>query len=163
MYCPTCGTQSPEQTRFCRACGANLHVVSEALSGKLPDPREVEIEQAYQKSLFRGAIFVLVLVLTILTIVKFAVGVIDQDAFGPFVLILSWIAAALLFFKIMVARYRRKVRRQLLEKEVASLAQAKETSRLSESIPAPPLNITEQTTARLSQEAAPERGEKVRE
>jgi len=35
MFCPKCGTQNPDDGRFCRSCGADLAKVSEALSGKL--------------------------------------------------------------------------------------------------------------------------------
>lgn len=34
MYCPGCATQNAENTKFCRACGANLEAVSIALSGR---------------------------------------------------------------------------------------------------------------------------------
>ncbi|HET9531731.1 MAG TPA: zinc-ribbon domain-containing protein [Blastocatellia bacterium] len=36
MYCPKCGTQNNEGTRFCRSCGANLSLVPQALTGSLP-------------------------------------------------------------------------------------------------------------------------------
>ena len=32
MYCPQCGAQNTDDTKFCRACGTNLGVVSLALS-----------------------------------------------------------------------------------------------------------------------------------
>ena len=32
MYCPSCGTQAIDVTRFCRVCGANLHAVSKVLN-----------------------------------------------------------------------------------------------------------------------------------
>ena len=35
MFCPKCGTQNPDDGRFCRSCGADLGNVSAALSGKL--------------------------------------------------------------------------------------------------------------------------------
>ena len=35
MYCPNCGNQSTADLRFCRSCGTDLGVVSEALTGKL--------------------------------------------------------------------------------------------------------------------------------
>ena len=34
MYCPKCGNDSPEGNRFCKACGANLQIVSDAMEGK---------------------------------------------------------------------------------------------------------------------------------
>ncbi|HMG36914.1 MAG TPA: zinc ribbon domain-containing protein [Blastocatellia bacterium] len=36
MFCPTCAANNPEDTNFCRACGASLEAVALALSGQLP-------------------------------------------------------------------------------------------------------------------------------
>ncbi len=35
MFCPKCGIENPNDGKFCRKCGCNLNVVSDALSGKL--------------------------------------------------------------------------------------------------------------------------------
>lgn len=35
MFCPKCGTQNPDNGKFCRSCGADIGIVSKALSGKL--------------------------------------------------------------------------------------------------------------------------------
>ena len=37
MYCPTCATQNSDGTKFCRACGTNLSLVPQALTGRLPE------------------------------------------------------------------------------------------------------------------------------
>ncbi len=37
MFCPKCGTKNPESGKFCRSCGADLSVVSQALSGDRRD------------------------------------------------------------------------------------------------------------------------------
>jgi hypothetical protein len=37
MYCPSCGTETTDDRKYCRACGVNLHAVSELLTGQ---PRE---------------------------------------------------------------------------------------------------------------------------
>jgi hypothetical protein len=52
MYCPTCGSQNQADVKFCTRCGANLAVVSEALSGKAvsqaqPDERMVKLLKDY--------------------------------------------------------------------------------------------------------------------
>src|SRR5688572_33103973 len=36
MYCPKCGIQNNDDPKFCRACGENLKVVSQAMSRRLP-------------------------------------------------------------------------------------------------------------------------------
>lgn len=35
MYCPSCGAQNNEDVRFCRKCGADLRVVSQAMTKRL--------------------------------------------------------------------------------------------------------------------------------
>ena len=35
MYCPKCGSQSDENTKFCRTCGTDLNIVSQAITGQL--------------------------------------------------------------------------------------------------------------------------------
>lgn len=39
MYCPKCATSNADDVKFCRSCGANLSLVSEALTGRLPRAR----------------------------------------------------------------------------------------------------------------------------
>lgn len=34
MFCPKCGTQNPDNGKFCRSCGTDLGNVSDALTGK---------------------------------------------------------------------------------------------------------------------------------
>ncbi len=36
MFCPKCGAQA-EYGKFCRSCGTNLAIVSEAITGQTPD------------------------------------------------------------------------------------------------------------------------------
>jgi len=38
MFCPKCGSNQGEGKRFCTVCGTNLAAVSQALSGRLPEP-----------------------------------------------------------------------------------------------------------------------------
>ena len=37
MFCPKCGTQNPDNGKFCRSCGTDLGSVAAALSGNLPE------------------------------------------------------------------------------------------------------------------------------
>ena len=39
MYCPNCASQNNDEAKFCRACGANLSLISQALTGQLPEVR----------------------------------------------------------------------------------------------------------------------------
>ncbi len=36
MYCPHCGVQNAEATKFCRGCGEDLRLVSQAVTKSLP-------------------------------------------------------------------------------------------------------------------------------
>jgi hypothetical protein len=36
MFCPKCATQNVDDASFCRSCGANVSLVPQALTGKLP-------------------------------------------------------------------------------------------------------------------------------
>ncbi len=49
MYCPKCGTQNIDGASFCRACGANLSLVPQALTGRLPEAVADEAEGGAQK------------------------------------------------------------------------------------------------------------------
>lgn len=37
MFCPKCATQNVDGASFCRSCGANISLIPQALSGKLPE------------------------------------------------------------------------------------------------------------------------------
>ena len=39
MYCPSCATPNNDDAKFCRACGANLSLIPQALTGELPERR----------------------------------------------------------------------------------------------------------------------------
>src|SRR5436190_21753232 len=42
MFCPKCAAQNLDGASFCRVCGANISLVSQALSGQLPQAPEPE-------------------------------------------------------------------------------------------------------------------------
>jgi hypothetical protein len=44
MFCPKCATQNLDGAKFCRSCGANVSLVSQALSGQLPQAPPEDIE-----------------------------------------------------------------------------------------------------------------------
>ena len=48
MFCPKCATQNLDGASFCRGCGANISLVSQALSGQMTQPQppvEQEVEE----------------------------------------------------------------------------------------------------------------------
>lgn len=36
MFCPKCGTENADGSKFCRSCGTNISLVPQALGGQLP-------------------------------------------------------------------------------------------------------------------------------
>ncbi len=36
MYCPKCGNQNTEETKYCRSCGENLQAISQVMKSRLP-------------------------------------------------------------------------------------------------------------------------------
>ena len=74
MFCPKCGSQNPDDGRFCRSCGADLGNVSAALSGKLPqapyvvDPRKRGVSwQSAITKIFTGLAFLIVSIILAVT------------------------------------------------------------------------------------------------
>jgi hypothetical protein len=39
MYCPKCAAANADDVKFCRSCGANLSLVPQAITGRLPESR----------------------------------------------------------------------------------------------------------------------------
>jgi hypothetical protein len=55
MYCPSCGSNNPDDLKFCTRCGTNLGVVSDALRGRTTgaletDERTVSLLKDYYRS-----------------------------------------------------------------------------------------------------------------
>lgn len=55
MYCPSCGSNNPDDLKFCTRCGTNLGVVSDALNGRTTgaletDERSVSLLKDYYRS-----------------------------------------------------------------------------------------------------------------
>ncbi len=44
MFCPKCATQNLDGASYCRSCGANISLVSNALSGQLPQAQSEEFD-----------------------------------------------------------------------------------------------------------------------
>ncbi len=45
MFCPKCATQNVDGASFCRACGANISLVPQALSGQLPSANQTRRDE----------------------------------------------------------------------------------------------------------------------
>jgi hypothetical protein len=42
VYCPSCGSNNQNEVKFCRRCGVNLGVVSDALSGRPAEQSQID-------------------------------------------------------------------------------------------------------------------------
>src|SRR5262244_2599506 len=47
MYCPNCAAQIEETQKYCRSCGTNMSLVSQALEGQSPSKFRVGIHQVH--------------------------------------------------------------------------------------------------------------------
>jgi zinc ribbon protein len=54
MFCPKCAAQNLEGASFCRVCGANISLVSQALSGQLPQAQPDESLETGRRRRRRG-------------------------------------------------------------------------------------------------------------
>ena len=76
MFCPKCASQNLDGASFCRTCGANISLVSQALTGQLPQEveesddrmsrrrrrrqgRELKLDHAF-KNIFMGLAFLFI-------------------------------------------------------------------------------------------------------
>ena len=50
MYCPHCGTQNLSETKFCRSCGRDLRLVSQAITKSLPLLIAQRVDNAIDRS-----------------------------------------------------------------------------------------------------------------
>ena len=50
MYCPKCASQNNDEAKFCRGCGANLSLISQALTGEPLQVRQGKQGKSEDKS-----------------------------------------------------------------------------------------------------------------
>ena len=97
MFCPTCGRDGGTiGARTRPACG-----------GGIPDG----LEERHQRALFRGTLWALVVVLSLVWLVRFVVGRIGPDDLTPFPAALTWIGLFTVLLAFILARRRRSLAR----------------------------------------------------
>jgi len=61
MYCPKCGAQAADETKYCRACGQSLTMVSQAMMKSLPaDNDDQQKLEGAIKNISLGAGFLII-------------------------------------------------------------------------------------------------------
>ena len=54
MFCPKCATQNLDGASFCRGCGANISLVSQALAGQMTQPEPPAAQEVDESGGFCG-------------------------------------------------------------------------------------------------------------
>jgi len=156
MFCPKCATQNLDGASFCRACGANISLVPQALTGQIANApaedvdhrrrrrrnsKEVTLDQAF-KNAFMGIAFLLIAI------------VLSRLAMGQ----TWWFWMLLPAFSMMgtgIAQYirmREKEKRTLLQAPPVGRTFPERPRNVDELMP-PAASVTEGTTRHLGVEA----------
>ena len=148
MYCPSCGTENldAEQTRFCRSCGADLRVVSRAMSKSLPvqlaSSIDAYLENRYQQNLRNGVLNVIAFFFLVIVGAGYLFS--GWTWFGILMLVLSVIAIVSGVWDIWI--YKRNL--PSIARKIGISSPVKRTEELL-----PPVNgiasVTESTTRHL--------------
>ena len=162
MYCPHCGTENARETKFCRGCGEDLRLVSQAVTRSLPLVIAHKVDEAIDRGrggwqsyqLFRAehrkafaqmlmglsSLFVVVWILMLgHSSVSFASG---------FLLVMT---LSLILTSVHELWTKKRQGRQTREPE--ELASSLSTKELPAAYEAPVASVTEPTTRKLKVEA----------
>ena len=155
MHCPTCGTTTATDQRFCRSCGMSLEAVSQLVAAHSPsDEVTIQKHQTEKAALARMVKWMLwgflVLGLGILLLVTHKIFALDR--------LVSFIASCLLLLGAGIAMYgllaalRDGASTQSKSPKPDKLPPAETAKSLPEErIPVPLPSVTESTTELLAQ------------
>jgi hypothetical protein len=138
MYCPKCGAKATDETKYCRACGQSLTLVSQAMMGFLPtnDRDQQKLESAIKYiSLGIGFLIISIVIATMAPKPAFSIPMLIAG-----IIPLSLGVAEILARAISRSRPMSSAQRETM-KETAPM--------LSE----PPSSVTEVTTRNLDLDA----------
>jgi hypothetical protein len=149
MYCPACGIEnSGEDCRFCRSCGTDLRVVSQALSKSLPvqiaSTLDAYLENRFQRNLMNGVLNVIAFVALLAVGSGYLIS--GWTLSGGFLLGLGILSLVLGAWDRWI--YRRNLPPVANAKALEQAATTKEPAAPHSEL-TPPLSITESTTRKL--------------
>lgn len=147
MYCPKCATSNADDAKFCRACGANLALVPQALTGELPS-RATSPHSWSASSSLQGGISRLFLGLGFLAI-AFLLGR-SRVTWAVWLLIPAFLMAGKGLAQILGSRLDRRSVQSPIEARPSMPTSQLESSGVPELTPP---SVTESTTRHLDQNA----------
>lgn len=149
MYCPACGIEnSGDDVRFCRSCGSDLRIVSQALSKSVPvklaSTLDAYLENRFQRNFMNG---VLNLIAFIALLVAGTAHLISGwTLFGSCLVGLGILSLIFGIWDIWI--YRRNLPRVANQKELEPDPTTKELTAPHTELTAPP-SVAESTTRKL--------------
>lgn len=103
MYCPNCGKDNPENTRFCRSCGLGLQTISHALVNELSatksDDGLIEIVESEQKRWRNSLMYGVLMLLLGMAIIIFGKKVVVEQLIADLGTLIAVLGIGLVCFK----------------------------------------------------------------
>ena len=149
MYCPACGIEnSGDDLRFCRSCGTDLRVVSQALSKSVPvklaSTLDAYLENRFQRNFMNGVLNLIAFIA--LLVIGTGHLISGWTLFGSFLVGLGILSLILGIWDIWI--YRRNLPRVANQKGLEPTPTTKELTAPHTELTAPP-SVGESTTRKL--------------
>jgi len=151
MYCPKCSTQNMDTAKFCRTCGANLSLVPQALTGRLPEAQDGNLDRRGRRrrepSIARGVTRVFMGIAFLLVAAGITFSVRGTGGSGLWLLI-----PAFIFLGKGIGELVTLLNAERSSRQIAPPLHAQNTSQLpprSVLDPLAPPSVTEETTRHL--------------
>ncbi len=149
MYCPKCGIQNNDGTKFCRGCGENLKVISQAMSRRLPVILASKVDAYLERKneRFRRD-SILAAVIGCIWLLYGLRGLVTGGAVAWFPIVVGCLALLWALWEHMVYKHSRFTESKM-ERIRAAFTTGGLTQHKAAQIVEPPASITEVTTEHL--------------